>query len=161
MDSNCDARQPLALTLPLNSLGGRHAPLAARVLAYTSSLKRKTGQCRVVALSVENQCPLQRRLLMLWTTPPPGARAPWMWVLLRPPRFGEPSYASGHDNWSRHREVGLIPAHFLTMSTAITTTGPVPRFSSQCRVRKPTATACPTWCSSAPTPSGYSVIVPS
>src|SRR5215468_6031617 len=44
------ARQPLALTLPLNSLGGRHAPLAARVLAYTSSLKRKTGQCRVVAL---------------------------------------------------------------------------------------------------------------
>src|SRR5262249_50222217 len=46
-----NARQPLALTLPLNSLGGRHAPLAARVLAYTSSLKRKTGQCRVVARS--------------------------------------------------------------------------------------------------------------
>src|SRR5262249_12435445 len=44
-----NARQPLALTLPLNSLGRRHDPLAARALAYASSLKRKTGQCRVVA----------------------------------------------------------------------------------------------------------------
>src|SRR4029453_9458379 len=43
-----NARQPLALTLPLKSLGGRHAPLAARVLAYTSSLTRKTGQCRLL-----------------------------------------------------------------------------------------------------------------
>src|SRR5215510_7253965 len=58
-----NARQPLALTLPLNSLGGRHAPLAARVLAYTSSLKRKTGQCRVVARSGANQCPLKCRQL--------------------------------------------------------------------------------------------------
>jgi len=32
-----------------------------------------------------------------------------------------------------------VSAHLLTMSTEITTTGPAPRFSSQCRVRKPTA----------------------
>src|SRR5271170_3763066 len=26
---------------------------------------------------------------MLWTAPPPGARSPWMWALLRLPRFGK------------------------------------------------------------------------
>ena len=36
-----NARQPLALTLPLKSLGVRHFPLAARVLAYIRSLTRK------------------------------------------------------------------------------------------------------------------------
>src|SRR5437660_11210207 len=30
---------------------------------------------------------------------------PWMWVLLRPPRFGGATHASGHDNWSRYRQV--------------------------------------------------------
>src|SRR2546429_6094173 len=28
-----------------------------------------------------------------------------MWVLLRPPRFGGATHASGHDNWSRYRQV--------------------------------------------------------
>src|SRR6266568_5060688 len=32
---------------------------------------------------------------------------PWMWVLLRLPRFGGPTHANDHDNWSRHREVGF------------------------------------------------------
>jgi hypothetical protein len=50
MDSNCECAPAAGIKLPLKSLGGRHAPLAARVLAYTSSLKRKTGQCRLLAL---------------------------------------------------------------------------------------------------------------
>jgi hypothetical protein len=29
-----------------------------------------------------------------------GTEVPWMWVLLRPPRFGGAKYASGHDNRS-------------------------------------------------------------
>src|SRR5271156_5990425 len=45
--------------------------------------------------------------LMLWTALPPGARAPWMWALLRLPRFGGATYANGHDNRSGYREVGL------------------------------------------------------
>src|SRR5262249_54488153 len=32
-----------------------------------------------------------------------GTEVPWMWVLLRPPRFGGAKHASGHDNWSRYR----------------------------------------------------------
>src|SRR6266403_5189776 len=36
-----------------------------------------------------------------------GTEVPWMWVLLRPPRFGGAKYASGHDNRSRHRKVGF------------------------------------------------------
>src|SRR5438132_598664 len=34
-----------------------------------------------------------------------GTEVPWMWVLLRPPRFGGATHASGHDNWSRYRQV--------------------------------------------------------
>src|SRR5208337_3967266 len=30
-----------------------------------------------------------------------------MWVLLGPPRFGGANYASNHDNWSRHRQIGI------------------------------------------------------
>src|SRR5262249_62276528 len=30
-----------------------------------------------------------------------GTEVPWMWVLLRPPRFGGAKHASGNDNWSR------------------------------------------------------------
>jgi transposase len=44
---------------------------------------------------------------MLWTAPPTGTWVPWMWVLLRPPRFGGAKHASGYDNRSRHCEVGL------------------------------------------------------
>src|SRR5262249_47370756 len=36
-----------------------------------------------------------------------GTEVPWMWVLSRPPRFGGAKHASGHDNWSRHRQVGF------------------------------------------------------
>src|SRR5262249_46195598 len=36
-----------------------------------------------------------------------GTEVPWMWVLLRPPRFGGAKHASGHDHRSRHREVGV------------------------------------------------------
>jgi hypothetical protein len=36
-----------------------------------------------------------------------GTEVPWMWVLLRPPRFGGVKHASGYDDRSRHREVGL------------------------------------------------------
>src|SRR5262249_57438537 len=36
-----------------------------------------------------------------------GTEVPWMWVLLRPPRFGGAKHASGHDNWSRYRSVGF------------------------------------------------------
>src|SRR5215468_11492955 len=46
-------------------------------------------------------------VVMLWTAPPPGARAPKMWALLRLPRFGGASYAHGYDNRSGHCEVGL------------------------------------------------------
>ncbi len=34
-----------------------------------------------------------------------GTEVPWMWVLLRPPPFRGAKHASGHDNWSRHRQV--------------------------------------------------------
>jgi hypothetical protein len=34
-----------------------------------------------------------------------GTEVPWMWVLLRPPRFGGAKHASGHDNRSRYRQV--------------------------------------------------------
>src|SRR5271170_3669336 len=44
---------------------------------------------------------------MLWTALPPDARAPWMWALLRLPRFGGATYANGHDDRSRYREVGF------------------------------------------------------
>jgi len=36
-----------------------------------------------------------------------GTEVPWMWVLLRPPRFGGAKHASGYDNRSRHRQVGF------------------------------------------------------
>jgi hypothetical protein len=36
-----------------------------------------------------------------------GARAPWKWALLRPPRFGGAEHADDHNNRSRYREVGL------------------------------------------------------
>src|SRR5580704_9054050 len=44
---------------------------------------------------------------MLWTAPPPGTRVPWMWALIRLPRFGGATYANDHDNGSRYREVGF------------------------------------------------------
>ena len=44
---------------------------------------------------------------MLWTAPPPGTRVPWMWALLRLPRFRGAIHADSHDNRSRHRQVGL------------------------------------------------------
>jgi hypothetical protein len=40
-----------------------------------------------------------------------GTEVPWMWVLLRPPRFGGATHASGHDNWSRYRQVCFRPHH--------------------------------------------------
>src|SRR5438309_1813362 len=36
-----------------------------------------------------------------------GTEVPWMWVLLKPPRFGGATHASGHDNRSRYREIGF------------------------------------------------------
>src|SRR5262249_36188613 len=36
-----------------------------------------------------------------------GTEVPWMWVLLRPPRFRGAKHASGHDNRSRNRKVGF------------------------------------------------------
>ena len=33
-----------------------------------------------------------------------GTEVPWMWVLLRPPRFGGARYATGYDNRSPPRE---------------------------------------------------------
>jgi hypothetical protein len=36
-----------------------------------------------------------------------GTEVSWMWVLLRPPRFGGAKHASGHDNRSRHSQVGF------------------------------------------------------
>ena len=49
----------------------------------------------------------RQSLLMLWTAPPPSARAPWMWALIRLPRFGGATYPNGHDNRSGYREVSL------------------------------------------------------
>src|SRR5262245_53921021 len=60
---------PLAPTLPLKSMGLRHVPLAARVLAYIRSLTRKTGQCLLMALGVEMRCPLLCRQLREKRTP--------------------------------------------------------------------------------------------
>ena len=60
------------------------------------------------AFLLQCECPL----LMLWTAPPPGTWVPWMWVLLRPPRFGGAKHASSHDSRSRHRKVGFSnPIH--------------------------------------------------
>src|SRR6478736_6499148 len=36
-----------------------------------------------------------------------GTRVPWMWALLRLPRFGGAIHADDHDNRVRHRQVGL------------------------------------------------------
>jgi hypothetical protein len=36
-----------------------------------------------------------------------GTRVPWMWVLLMLPRFGGANHASGHNHWSRYRQVGI------------------------------------------------------
>jgi hypothetical protein len=54
-----NARQPLALALPLRSMGFRHVPLAARVATYIRSLTWKTGQYRFLALNNEKRCPLK------------------------------------------------------------------------------------------------------
>jgi hypothetical protein len=40
-----------------------------------------------------------------------GTRVPWMWVLLRLPRFGGAHHANGHDNRFRYCEVGFFHVH--------------------------------------------------
>src|SRR4029078_12876921 len=44
---------------------------------------------------------------MLWTAPPPGTEVPWMWELLRLPRFRGAIQADSYDNRSPHLQVGL------------------------------------------------------
>jgi len=44
-----NARQPLALALPLKSNGDSARPVGSSGTAYIKSLTRKTGQCRFVA----------------------------------------------------------------------------------------------------------------
>src|ERR1700738_5318531 len=36
-----------------------------------------------------------------------GTRVPWMWVLLKAPRFEGANHGNDHDNRSRHRQIGF------------------------------------------------------
>src|SRR5438067_9734550 len=42
---------------------------------------------------------------------PTGTRVPWMWGLLRLPRFGGAIHANGYDDRSRHRQVSVSGVH--------------------------------------------------
>src|SRR3977135_664120 len=53
-----------------------------------------------------------------------GTRVPWMWALLRLPRFRGATYADDHDNRSRHRQVAFV--HDLSPDNPYL--GPILRF---------------------------------
>src|SRR5258705_7888180 len=36
-----------------------------------------------------------------------GTRVPWMWALLRLPRFRGATHANGQDNWFRYRQISF------------------------------------------------------
>src|SRR6267143_1239295 len=49
-------------------------------------------------------------MLMLWTASSTGTSVPWMWALLRLPRFRGASHADDDDNRFRYRQVVLPEA---------------------------------------------------
>src|ERR1700730_13459674 len=51
--------------------------------------------------------PMEWPVLMLWTAPSTGTRVPWMWVLLKAPRFEGANHANDHHDRSRHRQIGF------------------------------------------------------
>src|SRR6476620_7667911 len=82
------------------TIGIRHLPLAAPRKRYIRLARRRKG-ASAFFLAAQESAP------DAVDGSSTGTEVPWMWVLLRPPRFGGAKYASGHDNRSRHRKVGF------------------------------------------------------
>src|SRR6201981_3912592 len=89
---------PMALLPPL-IIGIRHIPPAAPRKRYIRLARRRKGASSFSAAQESAPDAVDGSST--------GTEVPSMWVLLRPPRFGGAKHASGHDNWSRHRQVGF------------------------------------------------------